>query len=104
MALKRIGDVLLKEHVITEEELKKALKEQKTDERLGETLVRMKIVSEMQILKALEASTGVQRISLINFTIDSLVLGLIDENFCRRNNIIPLRIEGNRLMFATSDP
>ncbi len=104
MALKRIGDVLIKENVITDEELKQALKEQKSDERLGETLVRLKIASEMQILKALESSTGVERISLVNFTIDAHVLSLVDENFCRRNNVIPLRIEGQKLMYATSDP
>ena len=104
MALQRIGVVLLKENVITAEELKQALKEQKTDERLGETLVRLKIATEMQILKALEASTNVQRISLVNFTIDGHVLTLVDENFCRRNNVIPLRIEGRKLMYATSDP
>ncbi len=104
MAIKRIGDILLKENIITEAELKQALKEQKSEERLGETLVRLGIANEMQILKALESSTGVQRISLVNFTIDGSVLGLVDENFCRRNYIIPLRIEGNRLLFATSDP
>ncbi len=104
MAIKRIGDILLKENIITEAELKQALKEQKSEERLGETLVRLGIANEMQILKALESSTGVQRISLVNFTIDGSVLGLVDENFCRRNFIIPLRIEGNRLLFATSDP
>jgi len=104
MALKRIGDILLKEGIVTETQLKEALKNQKPDERLGETLVRLQIASEMQILKALEASTGVQRISLANFTIDGYVLTLVEEAFCRRNNVIPLRIEGNKLMFATSDP
>ena len=58
----------------------------------------------MQVLKALEDSTGVQRVSLLNFTIDENVLKLVDESFCRRNTMIPLRIDGNKLMFATSDP
>jgi type IV pilus assembly protein PilB len=104
MALQRIGDILIKEHVITLEELKDALSQQKPEERLGETLVRLKLTTETQILKALEGSSGVQRISLSNFTIDGNVLSMVDEAFCRRNNIIPLRIEGNKLMFATSDP
>ncbi|HCB66907.1 MAG TPA: type II secretion system protein GspE [Acholeplasmataceae bacterium] len=58
----------------------------------------------MQILKALEDSTGVQRVSLQNFTIDEHVLTLIDESFCRRYILIPLRLDGNKLMFATHDP
>lgn len=104
MALQRIGDILLKENVISPDELKEALSKQKPDERLGETLVRLKMSTEMQILKALEGSSGVQRISLNNFSIDGQVLTLVDEAFCRRNNVIPLRIEGNKLLFATSDP
>ncbi len=104
MALKRIGDILIKEKVITELELKEALSKQEPNERLGETLVRLELCTEMQILKALEDSTGVQRISLQNFTIDEHVLTLIDEAFCRRNILIPLRLAGNKLMFATHDP
>lgn len=104
MALKRIGDVLLQEKVITQEQLNFALKHKEKEERFGETLVRLEIANEMQILKALENSTGVQRVSLANFTIEEHVLTLVDENFCRRNVIIPLRIEGNRILFATYDP
>jgi type IV pilus assembly protein PilB len=104
MALKRIGDVLLQAKVITQKQLNDALKKKEEHERLGETIVRLEYANEMQILKALEDSTGVQRVSLMNFTIDENVLKLVDESFCRRNTMIPLRIEGNRLMFATSDP
>lgn len=104
MALKRIGDVLLQEKVVTQAQLNEALKHKEKDERLGETLVRLNIANEMQILKALENSTGVQRLSLANYTIDEHVLTLVDENFCRRNVIIPLRIEGTKILFATHDP
>ncbi len=104
MALQRIGDILIKEKVITENQLQEALKKKAHDERLGETFVRLKFTTEMQILKALETSSGVQRISLANFTIDEAALELVSEEFCRRNNAIPLRIEGKKLLYATSDP
>jgi type IV pilus assembly protein PilB len=104
MALRRIGDILLEAKVITEAQLKDALSKQEKSERLGETLARLEYASEMQILKALEDSTGVQRVALANFTIDENVLALVDETFCRRHNIVPLRIEGKSLLFATSDP
>ena len=104
MALKRIGDVLVEAKIITNKQLEDALKNQEQNERLGETIVRLQYATEMQILKALEDSTGVQRVSLANFTIDEQVLKLVDESFCRRHTMIPLRIDGNKLMFATSDP
>src|SRR5690606_1248511 len=90
--------------VITAEQLKEALSKQEKNERLGETLARLEYATEMQILKALEDSTGVQRVSLSNFTIDEKVLAIVDEEFCRRHVIILLRIEEKYLMFATSDP
>jgi type IV pilus assembly protein PilB len=104
MALKRIGDILVQEGVLTEEGLIEALKKQQKDERLGETLVRLQILNESQILKALEDTTGVMRVSLANYTIDENALKLVDESFCRRNNCIPLRLDGNKIHFATYDP
>ncbi|MBU1145864.1 MAG: Flp pilus assembly complex ATPase component TadA [Firmicutes bacterium] len=104
MALKRIGDVLLQEKVITKEQIKDALSKQTIDERLGETLIRLEYTTENQILKALENSTGVERVSLANYTIDEHALSLVEESFCRRNNIIPLRIVGSKIYFATYDP
>lgn len=104
MALRRIGDILLEAKVITQAQLKDALEHQEKSERLGETLTRLEYATEMQILKALEDSTGVQRVSLSNFTIDEQTLSMIDEAFCRRHTIIPLRIEGRNILFATSDP
>lgn len=104
MAIKRIGDILISKKVITEKQLKVALSKQKKNERIGETLVRLKEVSEAQILKILEESTGVTRISLSNYTIEEKALLLIDEKFCRRNVIIPLKVDKNHLLFATSDP
>jgi len=104
MALKRIGDILVQKQIITEAQLKDALAKQEKNERIGETLSKLEYATELQILKALEDTTGVQRVSLTNFTIDEHVLAIVDETFCRRHNIIPLRIEHKRLMFATSDP
>lgn len=104
MALKRIGDILVQENIITQEQLQTALLQKNLDERLGEVLVRLGFTSEGQILKALETSTGVRRVSLANFKIDEAVLGMVDEDFCRRHTIIPLRIEGKKLWFATDDP
>ena len=104
MALKRIGDILVQERVITEEQLIKALARQEKGERLGETLLRLEIVSEMQILKALENSTGVQRISLQNYNVDEAALQLVSEEFCRRFTLFPLKVEDKRLLFAIADP
>ncbi len=104
MALKRIGDILIKEKLITQTQLEKALKDKKEDEKLGETFIRLNFVNEMQILKALESSTGVKRISLSNYDFDKNALKVLSEDFCRRNNVIPFEIDGHKIRYATSDP
>ena len=104
MAQKRIGDILVEQQVITNLQLKQAIKQKKDNERLGETLVRMGMVNESQILKALEASTGIQRISLTTYKFDDHVFEYVDEEFCRRNTIIPLSVDGQVLYYATADP
>ena len=104
MAIKRIGDILLEEKVITPDKLSDAIRRKKPEERLGEALVRLGYTTEGQILKALENSTGIQRISLTKYALDESVLQLVDESFCRRNTMIPLRVETNSLIFAIADP
>ncbi len=104
MALVRVGDVLLQEHIITEEQMEKALTEKEPDERIGETLIRLGYATESQILKALESTTGVPRVSLSKYGFDEAAFELVDEEYCLRNHIIPMKIEGKHLRFATADP
>ena len=104
MALKRIGDILIKEKVITQEQLNTALSKKEPNEKLGETLVRLNIANELQILKALESSTGTKRVSLPNQTIDKKILNYLTEDFCRRNIVMPFKIEGYKIFYATNDP
>ncbi len=104
MAIKRIGDILISEKLLTKADLERVLKNKKEDEKIGETIIRMNLLNEMQILKALETSTGVKRVALRNYDFDMKALQLIDEDFCRRNVIIPLKIEERKVFFATADP
>src|SRR5574344_1216411 len=104
MAIKRIGDILLEERLITPDQLNQALKVKTRDERLGKCLIRLGYVTESQILSVLEATTGVQRISLAKYSLDETILALIDEDFARRNKVIPLKVEGVHLFVAVNDP
>ena len=104
MALKRIGDILLEHRLITPEQLNEALAVKQPNERIGQTLVRLGYVSEGAILKTLETTTGIQRITLGKYDLDETILNLIDENFARQNKVVPLKVEGNHLHVAVSDP
>jgi len=93
MAKKHIllGDFLLEQGLISEEQLKKALKYQKDSGKLlGRSLIELGFVSEKDVIKALSEQMGVPYISLKNYKIDPAILKLVPDDFARAKKIIPL--------------
>ena len=104
--IKRIGDILIENAIITADQLKDALDKKLPGERVGQTLVRLKYVSEGQILKVLEASTGIERVTLAKVDIDETALPLIDEAFARQKKVLPLHVDTQKgvLDIVINDP
>lgn len=104
--IKRIGDILIENAIITADQLKDALEKKLPGERVGQTLVRLKYVSEGQILKVLEASTGIERVTLAKVDIDETALPLIDEAFARQKKVLPLHVDTQKgvLDIVINDP
>jgi len=104
MALK-LGELLLKAKLITEDQLNKALDEQKqTGGRIGEHLVRLELVSEEDILDCLSQQYGVPSINLRHFEIDESIVRLIPADVARKYQFIPVSKTGATLTVAMSDP
>lgn len=105
---KRIGDMLIDEHVITEEQLLQALpvaKEKK--KKIGETLIEMGFTTENEIAKALSVQLGIPRIDLTAITIPEDVLGLVSESVLRKHIMVPYAyddVNPNIIHVAMSDP
>lgn len=91
--IKRIGDILIENGMITPDQLSDALDKKLPGERVGQALVRLKYISEGQILKVLEASTGIERVTLSKVDIDETALPLIDEAFARQKKVLPLHVD-----------
>ncbi len=101
----KIGELLVKEGVITEKQLEKALEEQKgTNEHLGTVLVRMGYVSESVLTNMLGKQLGVASVDLTNFEIDEDILREIPEEIARKYNVIPLHRMGHTITVAMVDP
>src|SRR5947209_7519377 len=103
----RLGDLLVKEKIITTEQLDKALKTQRDqgpNSRLGSTLVHLGFVSDEEVTNFLSRQYGVPAINLQYFEIDSSVVKLIPEETAKRYQILPLSRVGASLTIAMVDP
>ncbi|HYY68394.1 MAG TPA: type IV-A pilus assembly ATPase PilB [Terriglobales bacterium] len=101
----RLGDLLVKEKVITKEQLDRALAEQKKNgSRLGSVLVKLGYVSDEAVTNFLSRQYGVPAINLSYFEIDPSVVKLIPPETARRYQILPLSRVGASLTIAMVDP
>lgn len=102
---KKIGEILLKANLITNDQLHQALQEQKkTGERLGSLLVKKGFVGEDEILSCLSKQFGVPAIDLENFQIESTVLETIPIKTAKKYTVIPISRVGGNLTLAMADP
>jgi type IV pilus assembly protein PilB len=101
----RLGDLLVKEKVITPEQLEQAAKYQKEQNcRLGAALVKLGFLSDEDVTNFLSRQYGVPAINLSYFEIDSSVVKLIPYETAKRYQILPLSRVGASLTIAMVDP
>src|SRR5579859_2920262 len=101
----RLGDLLVREKVITNDQLEQALKKQKeTGGRLGSVLVKLGFLSDEEVTNFLSRQYGVPAINLQFFEIDPNVVKLIPEDTSRKHQILPLSRVGASLTIAMVDP
>src|SRR4029079_18718277 len=101
----RLGELLTKASLISQDQLKEALKVQKeTGGKLGETLIKLGFVSEEEITECLSQQFGVPSINLSHFEIDSSVIKLIPADVARKYNILPVNKTGATITIAMADP
>src|SRR6266581_7301483 len=101
----RLGDLLVKEKVITQEQLTQATKVQKeTNCRLGSALVKLGFLTDEDVTNFLSRQYGVPAINLSYFEIDPTVVKLIPFETAKRYQILPLSRVGASLTIAMVDP
>ena len=101
----RLGDLLVKEKVITSEQLSEAIKEQKAaGGRLGAVLVKLGFLSDEDVTNFLSRQYGVPAINLSYFEIDPAVVKLVPYETAKRYQVLPLSRVGASLTIAMVDP
>ena len=104
----RLGDLLIKQNVLTEEELKKALELQKgSGKKIGEVLVDNGFITEEMIVRALQMQLGLKVVQLAGVTIPKEVRGLVSVDLLKKYACIPFELDpynANILHLAMADP
>jgi type IV pilus assembly protein PilB len=102
---RRLGDLLVAERLITEDQLKQALSEQKgKTEKLGAILARLGFITEEQLIGFLSRQYGIPSIMLNNIDVDAETLRLVPAPIARKYEVLPVKRIGGTLTLAMADP
>ncbi|HEX3535029.1 MAG TPA: ATPase, T2SS/T4P/T4SS family [Gemmatimonadaceae bacterium] len=101
----RIGDLLLKEGLVTQDQLNKALAEQRHNgTRVGYNLVKLGFVKETDLTRMLARQHKMPAVDLTKFQVDPRIAKLIPAELALKHNVLPLKRDGRTLTVAMSDP
>ncbi len=102
---KRLGEILVNQGILTDEMLAKVLNEQKkTKLRFGQYLIREGIVKEKQIIDLLSEQLNIKKYQVQEYPLDFDIVRYIPVDVAQKNQVVPLRINGNLLEVGTADP
>jgi type IV pilus assembly protein PilB len=101
----KLGDILVRDGLITSDQLKRALAEQRSSGmRLGYTLVKLGFIEETEITKMLARQYRMPAVDLSRFEVDPKILKLISSDIAAKYTVLPLKREGRTLTIAIADP
>ena len=101
----KLGEILVREGLITPDQLRKALLEQKgSGMRLGYTLVKLGFIEETEVTKMLARQYRMPAVDLSRFEVDPKILKLLTPDIAIKHTVLPLKREGRTLTIAIADP
>ncbi len=101
----KVGEALVAAGNITPEQLEEALLIQRQDPReLGKILLSLGYVGEVDLARTLARRLRLEYVDLTERDVDRRVAGLVDQKVLRKHGVMPLRLDGERLVVATSTP
>jgi len=101
----RLGDLLVREGLITREQLEKALQEQRqSGTRVGYNLVKLGFIQETELTKMLARQYKMPAVDLSKFEVDPRIAKLIPGDLAIKHLVLPLKRDGRTLTVAMADP
>jgi type IV pilus assembly protein PilB len=101
----RLGDLLVREKLITREQLDKAIQEQKqSGTRVGYNLVKLGFIQETELTKILARQFKMPAVDLSRFEVDPRIAKLVPADLAMKHLVLPLKRDGRTLTVAMADP
>src|SRR3990172_6310933 len=101
----KLGELLLKENMVSPQQLQDALNHQKMNGgKLGKAFVSLGLVKDEEIPSLLPRQYGVPSINLEHFEVDPSIIKVIPAETARKYQVLPLSRSGATLTIAMADP
>ncbi|MGC8928079.1 MAG: type IV-A pilus assembly ATPase PilB [Myxococcota bacterium] len=102
---KPLGELLVREKLISINQLQRALEEQKkSGGRLVDNLVKLGFAKDDQLANFLSNQYGLPVVNLDDYTIDAELVKIVPKEMCLKHTLIPINRAGNSLVIAVADP
>jgi type IV pilus assembly protein PilB len=102
---KQLGQILLEQGLLTEEQLNRALEEHRnTPKSLGRVLIDLGFIKERDLVRSLAEQVGLEFVDLSDYRIDAGIATMIPEPICRRYRALAIGERDGKLLVAMSDP
>jgi type IV pilus assembly protein PilB len=105
MSTSRLGELLVREKLISLQQLRRAQDEQKRNgNNLGYQLQKLGYISDGEITNFLSAQYRLPAINLDEYEIDNEIIKLVGRDVCEKHRVIPVSRSGQSLIVAMADP
>ncbi|MCC6899245.1 MAG: Flp pilus assembly complex ATPase component TadA, partial [Polyangiaceae bacterium] len=105
MSTNRLGELLVREKLISLQQLRRAQDEQRNSgQNLGYTLQKLGFISDGEITNFLSSQYRLPAINLDEYEIDNEIIKLVSRDVCEKHKIIPVSRSGQSLIVAMADP
>jgi type IV pilus assembly protein PilB len=102
---RRLGDVLLEQGLVSDEQLKEAISVQRTtNQNLAHVLLDRGYLEEEDLVVTLSEQLGIPHIRVANYSIPQEVLDEVPESLARQYLMLPVSVTGDVLTLAMADP
>lgn len=102
---KKLGEILIDEGIITEEQLIQALAEgRRLQMPLGSTLHKLGFITLKQLKETLQKQQGFEAVNAEQLKFQDKVANILPEDFIKTNKVVPISTDGRNLIVGMVNP